>query len=71
MLDLAGEHGLSGDQLQILRALNGRTVQLDDLIDETQLPTQRVLSALTMLQLEQRVSEESGKRFSLAVTLEN
>ena len=71
VLDLAGEHGLSGDQVQTLRALNGRTVQLDDLIDETQIPTQRVLSALTMLQLEQRVNEESGKRFSLAVILEN
>ena len=32
VLDLAGEHGLSGDQLQILRALNGRTVQLLSLI---------------------------------------
>ena len=69
MLDLTGEHDLTDDQLRIVRALAGRTVQVDDIIEETQIPTRRVLSALTMLEIDQIVTQESGKRFSLAVTL--
>lgn len=69
VLDLSGGHGLTDDQLRIVKALRGRTVQVDDLIEETQLPARRVLSALTMLELDRIVTQESGKRFSLAVTL--
>ena len=69
VLDLTGEHDLTDDQLRIVRALAGRTVQVDDIIEETQIPTRRVLSALTMLEIDQIVTQESGKRFSLAVTL--
>ena len=69
LLDLAGDHGLTDDQLCLVKALEGRTVQVDDLIEETQIPTRRVLSALTVLELDRIVTQESGKRFSLAVTL--
>ncbi|MBD5161618.1 MAG: DNA-protecting protein DprA [Oscillibacter sp.] len=69
VLDLSGDHGLTDDQLRIVRALRGRTVQVDDLIEETQIPTRRILSALTVLELDRIVTQESGKRFSLAVTL--
>ena len=70
VLDLSGDHGLTDDQLRIVRALNGRTVQVDDLVEETQIPTRRVLSALTVLELDRIVTQESGKRLSLAVTLQ-
>lgn len=70
VLDLGGDHGLTDDQLRIVKALQGRTVQVDDLIEETQIPTRRVLSALTILELDRIVTQTSGKRFSLAVTLQ-
>ena len=70
MLRLDDDHGLTDDQLRIVKALRGRTVQVDELIDETQIPARRVLSALTMLTLDKIVTQKSGKRFSLAVTLQ-
>ena len=70
VLDLSGGHGLTDDQVRIVRALDGRTLHVDDIIAETELPTRRVLSALTMLELDGVVEQGSGKRFSLAVTLE-
>lgn len=69
VLDLTGEHGLTDDQIRIVKALEGRTMQVDDIIDETQIPTRQVLSALTILELDQLVVQSSGKRFSLCVTL--
>lgn len=69
LLDLSGDHGLTDDQIRIVKALDGRTVQVDDLVEETQIPTRRVLSALTVLELDQIVAQESGKRFSLRVEL--
>lgn len=68
-LDLSGEHGLTPEQITILRTLAGRTMQVDDLIEETQIPTRNVLAALTVLEIEEFVTQHSGKRFSLAVTL--
>ena len=68
-LDLNGDHGLTDDQLRILRTLQGRTMQVDDIIEAAQIPARRVLSALTMLELDRIVTQESGKRFSLAVKL--
>lgn len=64
------ESGLTDDQIRIVKVLNGRTMQVDDIIDETQIPARRVLSALTVLEIDQIVTQESGKRFSLAVTLQ-
>ena len=59
----------SDDQLKIVRTLGERTMQVDDSIEETEIPTRRVLSALTMLELDGVVEQSSGKRFSLAVTV--
>ena len=39
------------------------------MLERTQIPARRVLSALTLLQLEGHVQEESGKRFTLAVRI--
>ena len=69
VLDLEGQNGLTDDQIRIVQALVGRTLHVDDIIEETQIPTRRVLSALTMLEIDEIVTQESGKRFSLAVTL--
>ena len=69
LLDLSGGNSLTDDQIRIVRTLEGRTVQVDDLVEETQIPVRRVLSALTVLELDRIVVQESGKRFSLAVTL--
>ncbi len=69
VLDLAGDHGLTDDQLHIVRALQGGTRQVDELIELTQIPARRVLSALTVLEIDRVVTQESGKHFSLAVTL--
>lgn len=69
LLDLSRNHGLTDDQIRIVKTLNGRTVQVDDLVEETQIPTRRILSALTVLELDRIVTQESGKRFSLCVEL--
>ena len=50
-------------------ALGDQTLQVDDIIEETEIPARRVLSALTMLELDGVVEQSSGKRFSLAVTV--
>lgn len=70
VLDLRGEHGLTDDQLQIVRSLQGRTLQVDDLSEETQIPVRRVLSALTVLEIDRIVTQEAGKRFTLSVALQ-
>ncbi len=61
--------GLTDDQLCILRRLRDGEMQVDDLIEAVELPTRRVLSALTVLQIEGYVAESSGKRFSIQVEL--
>lgn len=68
-LELAGDHGLNAEQVAILRELDGQTLQVDDIIERTQIPTRQVLSALTVLEIEGFVTQHSGKRFALAVTL--
>lgn len=60
---------LTDDQRAVLLALDGGTVQADDLVERTQIPARRVLSALTVLQIQGYVAEESGKRFRAAVKL--
>lgn len=69
MLNLSGDHGLTDDQVKIVLALGDQTLQVDDIIEETEIPARRVLSALTMLELDGVVEQSSGKRFSLAVTV--
>ena len=42
---------------------------VDDLIEWTGLSARRVLTALTMLEIDNYVSQSSGKRFARSVTL--
>ena len=60
---------LTDDQRDVLLALDGGAARADDLVERTQIPARRVLSALTLLQIQGYVSEESGKRFRAAVKL--
>lgn len=69
VLDLSADHGLTDDQMRLLRELKGGEKQVDDLIELTQIPTRRVLSALTMLELDGYVAQSGGKRFSILVEL--
>lgn len=58
------------DELALLAALGGKTRSADELVELTQIPTRRVLSALTMLQVQGAVEEQPGRRFSSLVELE-
>ena len=61
---------LTDDQITLLKALPEEEPMLvDDLIELTDLPTRRVLSALTVLEIEHLVEQHSGKRYTRAVTL--
>ena len=42
---------------------------VDDLIEKTGIPTRRVLSALTVLEIEQLIEQHSGKRYTRKVNL--
>lgn len=69
-LDLAkNDAGLTDDQITILRALKDGALQVDDIIEKTGVPTRRVLSALTMMELDGYVAQGGGKHFLLTVTL--
>ena len=69
MVDPA-ERGLTDDQSALLRAMDEETPMLvDDLIEQTGIPARRVLSALTLLEIEELVTQHSGKRYTRAVTL--
>lgn len=57
------------DELAILHAMQGKTCQADELVEHTQIPAKRVLSALTMLQIAGCVAEKPGKRFMSLVEL--
>ena len=70
LLDLGKEQGLTDDQIHILRALDGKLMVVDEVMEVTCIPVRRVLSALTMLELDGYVEQESGKRFRLAVRLQ-
>ena len=61
---------LTDDQIALLRVLDAEEPALvDDLIEQTGIPTRRVLSALTLLEIEQYVQQHSGKHYTRAVTL--
>ena len=57
-------------QIAVLAAMEDKVRSADQLVDLTQIPTKRVLSALTMLQVQGAVEEHPGKRFSALVELE-
>lgn len=58
------------DQLAILRALGEKSCSADELVERTGIPARRILSALTMLQVERVVEESAGRRFSALLRLE-
>lgn len=58
------------DELAIIHAMGGKSCQADELVERTQIPARRVLSALTMLQIAGCVAEKPGKRFVSLVQLE-
>ena len=60
---------LTDDQICLLRAMTAEPALADDLIAQTGIPTRRVLSALTVLELEGLVRQHPGKRYARAVTL--
>jgi len=60
---------LTDDQIQILRALTDEPMLTDDLIDLTQIPARRVLSALTMLEIDGYVLQSGGNRYARGVVL--
>ena len=69
-LDLRrNDRNLTDDQITILKAIPQEMIQVDDLIEQTGIPTRRVLSALTILEIENLVCQHSGKHYSLAVRL--
>ncbi|MCR5825057.1 MAG: DNA-processing protein DprA [Oscillospiraceae bacterium] len=65
----AGTTSLTDDQVRIVRQLRGGTLQVDDLIEAVELPTRRVLSALTVLEIEGYITQSSGRHFSLHAEL--
>lgn len=58
------------DQLAILRALGEESCSAEELVERTGIPARRILSALTMLQVERVVEESAGRRFSALLRLE-
>ena len=64
-----GDRELTDDQIALLRVLTEEPQLVDDLIELTDIPTRRVLSALTVLEIENLVTQHSGKRYTRAVTL--
>lgn len=60
---------LTDDQRELLLAMDGGAFRADDLVERTQIPVRRVLSALTLLEVDGYVSGEGGKRFRAAVKL--
>lgn len=61
---------LTDDQIALLRILpDEEPALMDDLIEESGIPTRRVLSALTVLEIDDLVTQHSGKRYTRRVTL--
>ena len=60
---------LTDDQRELLLALEDGPLGTDDLVERTQIPVRRVLSALTLLEVDQMVIGVGGKRFRAAVKL--
>lgn len=57
------------DEKAILLAVREKGLTADDIIDRTQIPARRVLSALTLLQVRGQVEEETGRRFRALILL--
>lgn len=57
-------HQFTDDEKAILNVLASGSCQADEVVERAQIPTQRVLSALTMLQIDGLVEEKPGRRFA-------
>ncbi len=57
------------DEKEILLTLGEREMRTDDIVERTQIPARRVSSALTMLQIQGLVEEQTGGRFAANVIL--
>ncbi|MCF0122922.1 MAG: DNA-protecting protein DprA [Ruminiclostridium sp.] len=61
---------LTDDEAALIRALQGGvSLTADDLVELTEIPARRVMSALTMLQVRQLAEQGTGKRFSTPILL--
>ena len=58
------------DELAVLAAAAKEALSADEIVEKTQIPAKRVLSALTMLQVQGAVEEQPGRRFYALVELE-
>lgn len=58
------------DELSVLSAVAEAPLTPDEIVEKTQIPTKRVLSALTMLQVQEAVKELPGRRFYAMMELE-
>ena len=61
---------MSDDEFTVLSVLNEQ-LQADEIVEITRLPSERVLSALTMLEIGGYVKRLPGKRFSASVSVIN
>lgn len=64
------QSALTDDQKTLLRAAEETALRPDELIERTDIPANRVLSALTLLQVRGYMKEETGNRFVSLVHLE-
>jgi len=60
----------SDDELAVLSAVEKKALNADEIVERTQIPAKRVLSALTMLQVHGFLEERPGRRFYALVELE-
>ena len=60
---------LTDDQIALLQTLTEEPTLVDDLVEASGIPVRRVLSALTMLEIDGYVSQAPGKRYARTVTL--
>lgn len=58
------------DELAILAAASKAALTADEVVEKTQIPAKRVLSALTILQLQGALEEHPGRRYYALVELE-
>ena len=67
-LKSAREH-FTDDQIEVLQTLSQKPMGVDDIAELSQIPVRRVLSALTVLEIEELVRQESGSRYTLRAVL--
>ena len=67
-LKSAREH-FTDDQIEVLQTLSQKPMGVDDIAELSQIPVRRVLSALTVLEIEELVRQEGGGRYTLRAVL--